>query len=132
MSDNASSQGTRQAYPKRIKRLLRELSAEAHDRELHRELTKLDASFSEWRSGAICSGELDHRIHIYKTGPARRLFKQYNYGMPDMNVAYAVVAGILNEDQVPAELLEAISRPLDFYKSLAERGELAEPGDLDD
>ena len=34
-------------YSKRIKRLLREYSMEAHERELHRELTKLDQSFAE-------------------------------------------------------------------------------------
>jgi len=51
-------------YPKRIKRLLREYSAEAYERELHRELTKLDRSFAEWRNGDIGSGELSHRIHL--------------------------------------------------------------------
>ncbi len=38
-------------YPERIERLIREYSAEAHERELHRELTKLDTSFAELRFG---------------------------------------------------------------------------------
>jgi hypothetical protein len=53
---------------------------EAYERELHRELTKLDQSFAEWRNGTISSGELSHRIHQYETGPSRELFKHYNRG----------------------------------------------------
>jgi hypothetical protein len=45
-----------------------------------------------------------------------------------MNVAYAIVTGILNRDEIPAELLEAISNLLVFYQSLKEEGELKEPG----
>jgi hypothetical protein len=114
-------------YSKGIKRLLREFSMEAHERELHRELTKLDASFDEWRQGAIGSGELDHRIHKYKSGPARELWKRYNHGEADMNVAYAIVAGILDIAEVPGELLEAIERPLAFYTGLKERDDLRLP-----
>jgi hypothetical protein len=116
-------------YSKAIKRLLREYLAEAHERELHRELTKLDESFAEWRTGAIGSGELDHRIHEYKRGPARELYKRYNHGEADLPVAYAIVAGILPEDEVPAELLEALDRRLGFFRSLQERNELREPDD---
>ena len=99
---------------------------EAYERDLHRELTELDQSFAEWRNGAISSGELSHRIHEYETGPSRELFKQYNYGPHDMSVAYAIVVGILDQDEVPTELFEAISGPIDFYRSLQERNELLE------
>lgn len=113
-------------YSKRIKRLLREWMTEAYERELHRELTKLDQSFAEWRNGTISSGELSHRIHQYETGPSRELFKHYNHGPRDMTVAYAIIVGILDQDKVPAELFEAISGPISFYRSLQERGELRE------
>lgn len=114
-------------YPKPIKKLLREYLAEAYEAELQRELTKLDRSFAEWRAGKISSGELSYRVHQYETGPSRELYKLYNGGQPDMMVAYAIVAGILPEEEVPAELLEAISRPLGFYQSLKERNELNIP-----
>jgi hypothetical protein len=117
------------SYPKAIKRLLREYLAEAHERELHRELTKLDESFAEWRTGAISSGELDHRIHEYKRGPARELYKRYHHGEADLSVAYAIVTGILPEEEMPAELLEALERQLGFYHSWKERNELREPDD---
>ena len=111
-------------YPKRIKRLLVEYMTEAYERELYRELTKLDESFAEWRNGAISSGELSHRIHEWDTGPSRALFKHYNYGPKNMSVAYAIVVGILDEEEVPAELLEAISGAIAFCQSLQERNEL--------
>jgi hypothetical protein len=41
--------------------------------------------------------------------------------------AYAIVAGILPEEEVPAELLEAIDKPLNFYRSLKKRHELNIP-----
>jgi hypothetical protein len=47
-----------------------------------------------------------------------------------MSVAYAVVMGILEENEIPVELLEAIAGPLDFYHSLKKRGELKEPGEI--
>ena len=113
-------------YPKRIKRLLREWMTEAYERELHRELTVLDERFAEWRSGTISSGELRHRIHEWERGPSRALFKHYNHGPQDMSVAYAIVLGILDEAEVPEGLLEAIGRPLEFFRSLKERDELRE------
>ena len=111
-------------YSKEIKRLLREYLSEAYERELRRELTELDESFAEWRRGAISSRELDGRIHEYKAGPARALYKAYNHGPADMAVAYAIVVGILDQEEVPVELLEAIERPISFYRSLQERDEL--------
>ena len=111
-------------YSKRVERLMREWLTEAYERELHRELTKLDESFAEWRNGAISSSELSHRIHEWERGPSRALFKHYNHGPQDMSVAYAIVLGILDEEEVPEELLEAIARPIAFFRSLHERHEL--------
>jgi hypothetical protein len=39
-------------------------------------------------------------------------------------VAYAIVLGIMDEEEVPEGLLEAISGPLEFFRSLQERDEL--------
>lgn len=116
-----------QSYSNRIKWLLGEYSRKAHERELDRELAKLDASFDRWRQGDISSSDLDEAIHKYKSGPARKLWKQYNQGQADMNVAYAIVAGILDETEVPEEVLEALDQPLAFYRSLKERGDLRLP-----
>ena len=113
-------------YPKPIKRLLHEYTAKAYEGELKRALAGLDRSFTEWRAGTISSGELSHRIHQYETGPSRELFSRYNDGPQDMNVAHAIVTGSLPEGEVPAELLEALSQPLAFYRMLKARGDLRE------
>ena len=114
-------------YPKKIKRLIREYMTEAYERELHRELTKLEVSFSQWQNDEIGSGELSYRLHQYEVGPSRELYKKYNYGQADMNVAYAIVAGIVKKDEVPPEMLEALEGPLSFFEGLEARGELRKP-----
>jgi len=43
-----------------------------------------------------------------------------------MSVAYAIVVGMLDANEVPAELLEALSRPIGFYQMLKDRGDLRE------
>jgi hypothetical protein len=114
-----------QELPKRLKRLIREWEEEAHERELHRELSKLDESFAEWRRGAIGSGEMSYRIHEWEIGPSRALFKEYNDGSPEMSLAYAIVIGIVQEDEVPPEVLEAIANAIAFYRSYQEKDQLA-------
>ncbi len=116
-----------QQYPKQIKRALREIMAQAYERELERELRKLDQSFAEWRAGSIGSGELSYRVHQYETGPSRELFKQYNMNQPDLCVAYAIVVGILEREEVAPEVLAAIGAPLAFYQGLQDRNELKLP-----
>lgn len=113
-------------YPKKIKRLLREAVTEAYERELHRALMKLDASFEEWRRGEIGSGELSYRVHQYDRGPSRELYQKYNQGWDDMNVAYAIVVGILTEDEVPEEVLATIEGSLEMFRGMQARGELRE------
>jgi hypothetical protein len=81
------------------------------------------------RDGQISCGELSSRVHQYETVPSRELYKKYNYSPHDVNVAYAIATGILNEDEIPDEFLEAISSLLEFYQSLKDRGELKEPGE---
>ncbi len=112
-------------YPKRIKRLLREWMTEAYERELHRELKKLEKDFESWRSGEICNGEMSSRIHEYEIGPSQALFKHCNYSPNDITVAYAIVSGILNEEDVPAEMVEAIRVDINYCRSLKEENNLA-------
>jgi hypothetical protein len=105
-------------YPKRIKRLLAEFVAEAYERDLRHALAELDQAFAEWRNGRISSADLSRRIHDYEKGPSRDLFKLYDGNPHDMVVAHALVTGILRWDEMPAELLEALAGPLNFYQSL--------------
>lgn len=104
-------------YPKPIKKALRELSGEAYERELRHELGKLDKSFDAWRRGELSSSELNERIHDYETGPAREMFKRYNSGLPDVNVASAVAVGILAGQEIPVDVLNAIEDMITLFKS---------------
>jgi hypothetical protein len=96
-------------YPKAIERRLRALSMAAHEEALRRALQPLAQDFERWRQGNLGSGELTERIHEFHHGPARNLFKQYNYGIMEMNIAVAIVDGLLDRTQVPPEALAAIS-----------------------
>jgi hypothetical protein len=118
-----------QHYPKNIRRLLREYMIKAYAQELHRELAKLDLGFAQWRDGKIDSSELSYRVHQFEMGASRELYKKYNNSYDDMNVAYAIVTGILNRDEIPAELLESLSSLLVFYQSHKDKGDLKEPGE---
>jgi len=116
-------------YPRSIKRLIREQAMEAYERELARELARLDRDFSEWRDGRISSGELSFRIHQYEKGISRELFTKYNDGENDFNVAYAIVTGILDRPKVPEELIKALEKPMQYYMSLREAHQLRLPGE---
>jgi hypothetical protein len=108
--------------PKPIKRVLRHLMDVAYERELHRELAKLDQSFAAWREGTINSFELNELIHQHHQGPSRELWSRYSdVRAADMVVAAAVVEGLIQQEEVPAEVFAAMSRQLAFYQSLQER-----------
>jgi hypothetical protein len=112
------------AYSKRIKKLLREYAAEAYERELRRELGKLELSFAEWRQNAIDSFELSDRLHEFETNIARELYKQYTYGDMDLLVAGALLTGILSRERIPGEVLEALSDLLGFLQATNRPDEL--------
>jgi hypothetical protein len=117
-----------QNLPKPIKRVLRQLMDVAYERELHRELEKLEQSFAAWRKGTISSFELNELIHKHHDGPSRELWSRYrNVRAADMLVTSAVVEGLIKEEEVPVEVLATISRQLAFYRSWQEREAPHEP-----
>ena len=103
--------------PKRIKRLLREYARGAHEEELRRALVPVAEAFKRWERGELGSGELSEVIHRFHQGAARDLFVRYNTVRLEMAVAYAIVAGILDRRTIPAELLDHLAGPLQFYES---------------
>ena len=119
----------RKNYSKRIKKLLREYMIEGYEIELNIELKKLAKSFAEWENGEISNGELSSRIHEYDRGPSKKLFSKYNQGDNAFNVAYAIVTGMIDREEVPNDLLEAIEGHLNFYQDMKDRDELRMPGE---
>ncbi|MCB0064672.1 MAG: hypothetical protein KDE19_21260 [Caldilineaceae bacterium] len=110
-----------------MKRLLREWKAIAHERELQREFTKFDQVMERWRNGEVSSGELGILAEDFGKGPIHALLEDYNSSLYDMNVAYAVATGILQREELPPALVDAIERQLTFYEERRNRGELASP-----
>ena len=111
-----------EGFTKAERRTLRELAGLADDRELGAALSRLEASFADWRAGRISPHELSDRVHAFHQGPARDLYVLYTRVHPDTLVARAVAYDIIREDEVPPDLLPRLARTIAFYRS-----ELAPP-----
>jgi len=107
------------SYPKNIKGQLRGLANQAHQKELAQLLAELAGKFDEWRGGKIDADRLVYLIHHYDKGPLRELYMQYSNVPEHSLVARAVAAGLLREDDVPADVLPYIQKPLQFYRNIA-------------
>jgi hypothetical protein len=104
--------------PKRIKRLLREYAATAHEEELRRALLPVSEAFGRWARRELSSGELSEIIHRFHQGPARELWVRYNTSHLEMPVAFAITNGVLARETVPAEVLEHLAGALRFYEEV--------------
>lgn len=108
---------------KAIKRKLRELAGVAYTRELGAELSKLELEFARWRSGEIDPFELSKKIHEFHDGISRDLYVLYGRLPPSESVARAVVLKVIQEAEVPPEILAALERPLQFFRWQADLDE---------
>jgi|SRR5215468_3739316 len=102
--------------PKRIKRLLREYAAAAHEEELRRALVPIAEAFKRWERRELESGELSEMIHRFHQGPARDLWVRYNTPHLPMAVAAAIATGVLSRETIPAELLDHLAGAIRFYE----------------
>ncbi len=102
--------------PKRIRAQLRDLAAIAHEREVGKLLSPLADSFASWRAGTVNVWELAETMQAVQ--PAmRQLADRYNTNsLLDMNVACAIVNGLLSEKEVSADVLAALEKQIAFYK----------------
>ena len=95
---------------------LRRLAAIAYDRELGRELTRLETSFADWRAGRVNAHDVSAAIHAFHDGIARDLWVLYNRIDPSSTVPRAVAAGLLAEHEVPTPLLAKLQNALAYYR----------------
>ena len=108
--------------PKKIKRVIREYAGQLYEADLRQELEALSTKFDEWQHGAIDSFDLQEAIHRFHNGAARELYKQYNQSDLDFIVAHAIVAGQINRDEVPAEVLAHLGNAIAFFESQKQTG----------
>ncbi len=101
---------------KKDRKALRRWAATAYDRELGLELTKLSAAIEAWRRGERTPHAVADEIHEYHDGVARDLFRFYTRADPASAVAQALVAGIVSEGELPADLITALEPLLTFHR----------------
>jgi hypothetical protein len=103
-------------YPKKIKKLIRHYAGVAYEEELKSELRKLHIHFEEWRDEDISSSQLSDLIYAFTKGSSRELFNKYNSSWLDLAVAQAIANGILDQDELPKELVESLSNAVQFVE----------------
>lgn len=106
--------------PKRIKRLIREYAAAAHEEELRCALLPLADSFKRWEQRQLDSFALKDLIHKFHQGAARDLYLRYANNHLEPAVARAIVVGTLDRSSVAAEVLEHLAGLLEFYRDSQE------------
>lgn len=103
----------------------------AYTRELSAELAKLERDFVQWRSGEIDPFELSDRIHRFHDGISRDLHILYRDLPPTHSVARAVVLQLLQETEIPSEILSALESAIEFYRDQSDESKRRAP-DLND
>ena len=103
-------------HSKSIRKKLRELKMEAHEREIKSHLLELSKKFDQWKQDKIGSGELSVHIHEYEKGPSKWMFGFYNNLDPETNIARAVAIGLFSRDEVPDEIIEIIENQISYFE----------------
>ncbi len=100
---------------KATRRKLRELAGVAYQRELASELAKVEMDFARWRAGEISPFELSDRIHRFHDGASRDLYVAYRDLSPAHSVARAVALQVLDQSEVPPEILTELEGAIQFF-----------------
>jgi hypothetical protein len=100
----------------RVDRTLRDLARLAYERELTNELKRLKQLFSEWETSALSVWELDEQIRSYAREQSRELHTRYHHTPLDLVVAFAIVDGVIRENEVPVDILPHLSHAMDCYQ----------------
>ena len=109
---------------KGIRKNLRELKIEAHEREIKKHLIELSKKFDKWKKDNMTSGELSVHIHEYDKGPSKWMMDFYNDMDDDTKVARAVAIGLLSREEVPDDILELIERQIQTFEGLKKKKRL--------
>lgn len=102
-------------YPKRIKRILRQLCTQAYEAELARALNDLDTRFIEWKRGAITPFDLNDAIHEFHQNASRELYNKYSNPLLGPTIASAIADGLLDREVIAPEVLSYITDDLTFF-----------------
>ena len=102
---------------KRLRGVVRNLASKAFERELRQLLDPLADLFAQWRVGKLDSSSVLDSLDRFSV-KRRRLVQRYEGpNLAPMMVAYAIVAGWFQEDEIPADLVAALEKPIAFYRT---------------
>ncbi len=110
-----------QEFSKSEKKRLRELAALAYERDLGESLSKIALKVDEWRNGSITAVQLNEALHEYHQREARNVWSRYQTDQYDIQVAGAVVRGLLTETELGKEVIATLSNQIKFFRSEAEK-----------
>lgn len=108
--------------PKPVKRALRDLAGQAHERALRAALGELRRDFDLWTAGEIDAFELAHRIHTFHQGPDRQIHVRYTHGSDlQFLVAQSLHEGLLDAADIPAEVMPHLQTVLALFGEFEEK-----------
>ena len=106
-------------YTKKVRAQLRQLVELIYQRHLQEALLQLDQHFIDWKAGKIDAFTLEHKIHQFHQGPSRELYKHFATSpknLHDIQVAHALIDGVLKKTDVPQEVMEVIAEKVDWLR----------------
>lgn len=104
-------------YSKSVKREIRSLISKVYERELNLELKSLDQYFEQWRKGDLSPFDLSNEIHEFHQNTARKLYSKYQSRVLfPIYVAQGVVRGLLKEDEISNQTLDALRPKIEMIK----------------
>ena len=105
--------------PKPVKRQMNALIDKAHELALRNALEELNTHFNRWRRGEIDSFELQDLIHKFHDGQSREIYNRFSdrrTSQLPIATAYAVANGLIDEKDVPPEVMPFIATLLRFWR----------------
>lgn len=106
-------------FSKRQRAVLRDLAGKAHGRELHKLLTTIAEQVDAWRSGKKEAWDLVEELDKFSKERRSTSSPYRDPALAHFMVARAIVEGLLNDDEVPAEIHSLIAGAISFYRETA-------------
>jgi len=101
---------------KRLKSMIADLAAKAHEREVRQRLEKLSDCLAHWKKGGIDTWDAMSELDRFRTNTNRLSQKYQRSSMTPLIVARAIAAGFLRENEVPKEVLETLEQEIKYFK----------------
>jgi|RhiMetdeSRZDD1v2_1073273.scaffolds.fasta_scaffold284044_2 hypothetical protein len=102
-----------------VKKQLATLVCTAHETALRSALSELARHFESWQRGEIDSFKMADCIHEFHQGPSQAIYKRFTYHRNDdlpMLAASAIATSLIDEKDVPAEVLPHVKPWLEFHR----------------